>query len=57
MMHTDEAKREPISKTATALVELAVNCPCCGREAPALCESPRACCDLYLLTWFRCDAA
>jgi hypothetical protein len=57
MTHTDEAKRgiDPISKTA--LVEAVVNCPVCGREGSALYTSMAECCQIYLLTWFRDDAA
>jgi hypothetical protein len=57
MMHTDEAKRQPISKTAAALVELLAICPVCGREAPALYESESGCCQQYLRSWFTCAAA
>ena len=57
MMHTEELKPEVSRRTAAALVELLAICPVCGCEAPALYESPARCCDLYLLTWFRSDAA
>ena len=55
MMHTDEAKRQPISKTATALVELLAICPVCGSEGPA--ESQAECCRHYVSLWITCCAA
>ena len=48
---------EASRKTATALVELLAICPVCGREGSALYTSMADCCQIYLLTWFRDDAA
>jgi hypothetical protein len=56
-MNTEEAKPEANRKSAAALVELLAICPICGLQGSALYESPARCCDLYLLTWFRSDAA
>lgn len=55
-MNTEEAKPEA-KKTAAALVEAIVNCPCCGRAGQALYESQSECCRLYLSLWFTCYAA
>ena len=56
-MNTEEVKPEATRKTAAALIEAVVNCPCCGREGPALYESQAECCRLYLSLWFTCCAA